>query len=417
MKKFLFSLLLLFTPIIAFAASMEYEAVIDNKFYLTLEEAVNSSKNGDTIKVLKNVTLENTLLINKNITIDLNNNNIESKEKVMKVEKGNLILTGSGIVRETMPNNFTIMLKGSSNEDDLDYSTIYIGSNVTLEGWNPLFIDQLGEVEVGKTTQSYPTAYGVKADIYGTLISKKDKDNSHGYGIYVNEKIKHNTNYPEIHIYDDAKITSDGVGIYIAGYSKFTIDKAIISGVDSGIAMKSGILNTNYTTLNGTGEKVSPVGSNTGINPTGAALQIESNNNYAGNMIINISNGKFTSNNTSTILEYVGNNTTRDTSITEISINGDGTYISGGSDATLKFSQYFNGRFVTGGNFTTDPSSYIPYGYRTRLRDGLYQVYNLWPTMATVNGNGKKSFPIIIIISIIAIIGISAFIIFKKKMK
>lgn len=405
-KKLLFAFLLFALPSIAFGATLNYEAAIDDTLYTTLEEAVLKAIDGDTIKLLANVTLENTLTIDKDITIDMNEFNIEAKQKVLKVENGNLVLTGKGTIRETVPDYYAIILKGSRNEDDLNYSTLTIGEDITVEGWSAILIDRLGEVSVNaittiyEDTTTYDTAYGIKVDVYGKLISKNDTSDDGGFGIYINGNIKHMTNYPEVHIYDGASIDSTNAGIYMAGYGEVTIDEASINGIGSGIAMKSGVLNLNKTNVTSTGEKQNPISYADRIGPTGAAILIESNNDYAGNMIINISDSDLYSENNSAILEYIGNTTTRDTSITEISINGNGTYTSNKDVATLELSDYFSGKFITGGYFSKDPTKYVASEYKATKDGDMYKVTKKFflSTMAEADSEEKSKFPVILII-------------------
>jgi len=49
-----------------------YAAKVGNTYYKTLAEAVAAAKDGDTVTLLKNVVLNSTLTLNKNMTLDLN---------------------------------------------------------------------------------------------------------------------------------------------------------------------------------------------------------------------------------------------------------------------------------------------------------------------------------------------------------
>ena len=311
-KMFLF--FILFIPLFVKASSTEpvYNEgfLLNGKLYNTFLEAFNDAKDGDTITLFENVTLESTLIIDKDITINLNGNTIESADSVLRVQGGHLKLIGDGVVKETSPNMYAVLLKGSTNKDDNDYSYVYVGKDVILEGWAPVFIDKLGNV--GDST--YNSSYGVKADIYGTLHGVDDTSGGSGIGVYVNGIVQDKDNYPIVNIHDGASVTGSGVGIYMAGYSDFNINKANISGIESGIGIKAGKLTLNGTTVIGTGEEEQPSSSTNGINPTGAALQIESNKAYLGNVDINIKNSTLKSNNNSSIVEYIANGTT-DTSV------------------------------------------------------------------------------------------------------
>ena len=92
--------------------------------------------------MLSSVTIEKPQLINKNITINLNGNNISGKSYVFKVQNGTLNLTGKGKVNELEPYFGAIVIKGSENSYDSEYSVVNVSSDVILEGWTGIFIDQ-----------------------------------------------------------------------------------------------------------------------------------------------------------------------------------------------------------------------------------------------------------------------------------
>lgn len=75
----------------------------------------------------------------------------------------------------------------------------------------------------------------------------------------------------------------------MAGYSNVLVDGAYIEANDAGIAIKSGILTINDGDVIVTGIDEVPTTLNpNGINRTGTTFQIESNNGYAGDIVIDI---------------------------------------------------------------------------------------------------------------------------------
>ena len=106
------------------------------------------------------------------------------------------------------------MLYGSVNKTDVNYSTVTVGKDVTLEGWAPVFIDKI------KGEDGLFYGYGITANIYGTLNGIPDSSGDKGHGIYINGDIKHKENYPVINVYSGAKVTTPGDGIYAAGYRR-----------------------------------------------------------------------------------------------------------------------------------------------------------------------------------------------------
>ena len=112
---------------------------------------------------------------------------------------------------------------------------------------------------------------------------------------------------------DGAEVKSTGNGLYIAGYSTFYIGDAYIEGDESAIGIKSGKLIIDGATLVCNGEDYTPTsGYQNGIKPSGATIQIESNNGYKGKMEIDISGGNFISKNSNVIYEYIGRGDTRE---------------------------------------------------------------------------------------------------------
>ena len=223
---------------------------------------------------------------------------------------------------------------------------------------------------------------------------------------------------------ETTKITSEGDGLYIAGYATVNINGASITGKDSGLALKSGIFNINSGTISCTGADRTPTSGNTnGINPSGTAIQIESNNNYAGNIELNIKGGLIKSSNSYAMYEYTTNSSS--TKVSSISISG-GEFISGDSKPVFSFSDSFKAKhsaFISGGEFSSNPSSYLKSGYTTEEKNNMYEVISA--TAKEVNPvnkndlgekNNNKSTFLIISIPLLAIFGFLAYV-FRDSLK
>lgn len=395
-KKYIFALLFFIMIPFVVSASGGLEAKVGDRYYETLEEAILNATSSDTITLISNVQLEYSLDINKTVNINLNNNNISSPTTVFNVQDGVLNISGRGTIKELEPNYGAIMLKGSSDSTDTEYSVVNIGSDVTLEGWSGIFINH----ELSK-------AYGVVVNLDGKISAVNDINGGSGVGVYVNGNIKHQDNAPIINILDNAEIVSSGNGLYIAGYSTFNIGKSYISGIESGIGIKSGILNIDGATVICEGKDNTPTeGYNNGINASGAAIQIESNSGYAGKIQLNISKGNFKSKNSNVIYEYIGKGS--NSLIYSMSISG-GSFISEASKDVFKFSDSFNdihSGFISGGEYSSNPNSYLKSGYTTIKEDDLFVVTK--NTIKTVIShsinNSNNSFLEFLIISALVII-------------
>ena len=386
-------------------ASNTIQARIGNRFFDTLEEAIIAAGTNDIITLTSNVSLDDTLPINKNVNINLNNFNITANEKVFEVEGGSLNLSGTGKVIETNPYYGAIVIKGSDDPNKNDYSTISVGSGITLEGWSGIFIDH----------NDNNTGYGILVNMNGDINAKDDFDGGPGAGIYVNGNIKHQNNAPIINLSDTVNITSTGNGIYSAGYATYNINGATISGVESGLGIKSGSFNIFDGTIRGTGEDKTPTsGNNNGINPSGASIQIESNPGYSGNIDLMIKNGLFESNDSNVIYEYTVNGNT--TQVKDIELNG-GTYTSKVGKDVFRLSDSFKNNhssFISGGTYSSNPTTYLKSGYSVNENDSQYEVISSTISVFGENNNDNNSITPVLIILALAIIGIIVYLNRKK---
>lgn len=404
-KNILFLVLLIFIVPISVSASATPMAKIGQKYYYNLEEAIINANSEDVVTLVSDVNLDNSLLINKDVNLNLNGNNIMAKEKVFQVKGGFLNIVGKGIIKETEPYYGAIMLIGSSDYTDEKYSVVRVGKDVVLEGWSGIFINH----ESSKS-------YGVVAYLDGKINAVDDIDDGLGIGIYVNGNIKDKKGSPIVNISDTAQINSTGTGLYIAGYSTFNIGKSYISGVESGISMKSGILNIDGTTVICTGKDNTPTsGYNNGIKPSGAAIQIESNNGYAGKMQIDISNGNFTSMNSHVIYEYIGKG---DNSLIYSMSISNGSFISKSLKDVFSFSESFkdiHSGFISGGKYSSNPNTYLKSGYTVVADEDSFSVVK--STLKTVffNDYSNNNYFIKKLINLLFLIGLTIYIFFNRK--
>ena len=225
-------------------------ARIGEKGYTSFSAALDAAQAGDTIVLAADVENCDKILVGNggvsSLTVDLNGHNIGfAANNCFQVYGGELNVIGTGTIYEESPYYSPIMMYGS-NEDIADYSVVTIGENVTSKGWSGLFIDQNGDAN-----------YGMKANVYGTLVSVLDRTGAAGHGLYVNGNIKNQSNCPVITL-DGATIVSDGNGMYLAGYADTTIKDSQISCTEdgsAGIEIRAGVLNIeNSEVIGGFGE-------------------------------------------------------------------------------------------------------------------------------------------------------------------
>lgn len=404
---FLLLITVIRTPIVY--AGSNIKARIGNQFFDTLEEAIKAASSTDIINLTGNVTLSETLEINKNVNINLNNHTISATQRVFLIQGGSLNLSGTGKIMETQPNYGAITLKGSNDPNQKDYSTVSVGSGITLEGWSGIFI-----------AHNNKTGYGIRVNIDGDINAVDDASGGPGAGIYVNGYVQNKDNSPIININKTANITSTGNGIYAAGYAIYNINGAYIEGVESGLGIKSGSFNITNSTIIGSGKDKTPTtGNNNGINPSGVAIQIESNSEYEGNIELNINSGTIKSKNSNVIYEYTVNNVS--TKVKNINLNG-GIYSSDANKNVFSLSEsfkYTHPSFISGGTYSSDPTNYLKNGYTTfKNENSLYEVVISSSTMNILNRNTSNNesnyFDFILIFSIIIIIGTIVYLNRKK---
>lgn len=386
-------------------ADMLSKARIGNEYYDTLEEAISNASSTDTIILTSDTLLDDTIIINKNVNIDLNNHNISADNKVFLVQGGSLNLSGKGTIKEKNPYYGAIVIVGSEDLDDVDYSTISVSKDVTLEGWSGIFIDH----------SDNNNSAGVLINMNGSINALNDVDGDSGIGVYVNGKIKHDENAPIINLSNTVNIKSTGFGIYSAGNANYYINGAHIEGDEAGIGIKSGKFKILDGEILGTGPNKTPTaGNNNGINASGTSIQIESNSGYYGNIELDIRDGLFQSKESYVIYEYTVNGSS--TKIKEIDLSG-GDYISLNDSDVFKMSDSFNGThsgFVSGGNYSSSPSSYLIDGHSATLDNDMYvvvskEIDNNLPLIIRNNKGSNYIWSIIvtIVISLVLIVYIN----------
>ncbi|MDO4540815.1 MAG: S-layer homology domain-containing protein, partial [Syntrophomonadaceae bacterium] len=371
-----------------------------NAYYPTLAEAVAAAKANDTIKLLKDVTFTETLEIKdgKDFTLNLNNHDITTSHTddytvfpLLKIQNAKVNVTGVGTIAPGgtyfKHNSQGIQLLGSEQENAANYTVLTVGKDVKIGGY-------AHAVQIQQTKNK---AYGVVVNIYGTLDATYDTtgktylDNYGTVGITTNGKINATTgNVPKINVFEGAKVNS----IYAAGYAEWNISGGTITGDDSGIGIKAGKLKITGGTVSCTGRDTAPTsGYSNGIEASGAAIQIESNSDYAGKIEIDIANATITSANGYSIYEYLGKGTA--TAVERINIT------SGKFKGGILISEQLGTKKVitiTGGYFTTNPSAYVPSTHQAGTSDLTgysYMVQKFVPVVVDIPEEIKPVPPVV----------------------
>lgn len=244
-------------------------AQIGDQYYKTLEDAVLKVANGDTITLLKDVVLDKGINIGsvgseqKVLTLNLNGHSISATNLVIRVQNAKLTVIGPGKIYETSPYFGAILIKGSDNAENKDYTVVTVGAGVELEGWSPIFVDQYNGC-----------AYGVAVNVDGAkLTGKTDKDGGSGSAIYVNGTIKDQNNAPKL-VLNNVTQTATGAGMYLAGYANTTITGGSITGGNTGIEIRAGELTVNGATVVGNGVPTEVTPNGNGSTTVGAGIAV-----------------------------------------------------------------------------------------------------------------------------------------------
>lgn len=286
------------TLVMAFAIILPSIVFAETKEVKTQDELAEVFKNGGEAKLMENLTLTSDILLldGKKVTLDLNNHNILTQTKRLKVYKGDLILTGKGTINGTLHKGAPVTIYGSVDQNDANYSSLTVDKDVTLEGDSGTYISWGG---YGVTTGS---THGVVVNLKGTFKSVSEVPQPAFNISGNNQDIK---NCPIINIYSTAKFISKHYGLYAAGYAIWNIEGATIEGEKGGIGIKAGKINIKNAKIYATGEKVKGTYNGDDINATGAAIAIESNNGYAGNIELTIDGGEYHSAYGNSIYHYI----------------------------------------------------------------------------------------------------------------
>lgn len=314
-----------------------FSARIGDTYYASLANAVAdaSTTSTDTIKLLKDTTERLTLNNGKDITLDLDGHTLSYANQTVSVRHGKLTVNGPGTIKENSPYLGAILIKGSTNQGDTNYSVVNVNGDVTLSGWAPVFVDQNSE-----------KAYGITVNLNGaTLKAQKDTGGDNGVGLYVNGSIKDTVNAPVIKL-ENTTIDAQGEGMYLAGYADTTIKGGSIVGTQTGIEIRAGSLELNGGTYTATANTFTCGPNGSGSTTEGAAIAIAQHTTKK-DITVTINNGTFVG-----VKALNESNPQNNDPAPQVNLS-----ISNGNfNGEITTADVHN--FITGGYFTTDPSAY-----------------------------------------------------------
>ena len=344
-------------------------AVVDNTAYTTLEAAIESATEADTIQLLQDVTI-GTIIAENSFTLDLN---------TYEISGGLLYISGStaadtGIVVSISNGSINAADYGIliNNNAELNLSDVVIDS--ALYG---IFVP----VEVNYVAAVQPAAVNIQGGsvngddsamvICGVgdgvatptkLIANGTKFTGGIYGISGNGSA-HNT-YIEL---NDCSVTAGseegGIGIYHPQKGEIVINGSEITGIDSGIEIRAGELNiSGDTVITATATEFSARPNTNGTTMSGVAVAVSQHTTNLP-IAVNITGGTLKG------VKALYEEDLQDEESSNISVT-----VSGGTFEGDVGSENVTG-FISGGSFQTLPNeTLLGSGYAGVQYNGLYVV-------------------------------------------
>jgi len=190
----------------------EKNVQIGTNTYETINKAIESANNGDTIKILENIEITEKVEIpkNKEIKIDLNNKTITSNLVNTIENKGTLTITSMGIIRNEVDNGTVILNNGTLNiENGIITNATNGGKGIYNEGTVNISGGKI--VTEGIGTNCIYNAKNSKLNMNGGIIETIGFGSK---GIYNNSEVEILKNEDEEIIPNIVVSADDCIGIY-----------------------------------------------------------------------------------------------------------------------------------------------------------------------------------------------------------
>ena len=324
---------------------------------MTGADFLAKAKDG-VITLTGDVTLTSTwyILDGKTYTLNLNEHTLSGGIPVIQLMHGKLIINGVGTVKESTPYFGAVLIKGSENESDENYSVLEVNSNVTLEGWSAIFVDQ-----------NAAKAYGVSVTVNGAVLKGvNDTADEVGNGLYVNGSITHTENAPEISL-KNTTITATGEGMYLAGYATTTLTNCNTTGM-TGVEIRAGKLTVSGGAITGTATPLTVIPNGNGSTTAGAGVALAQHTTKLP-VIVTIENA--------TVKGYTGvyesNPQTNDSaSIAKVNLTISGGNFEAINNGTNAVYSKDCTNFISGGTFSSDVSAYAGSNAVASLKNVYY---------------------------------------------
>lgn len=257
-------------------------AQIGTQGYETLDEALEAAQANDTITLLKDIALTSTVTIDKNLTIDLNGNDIAATDcRAFHVTAGAFALTGSGKVSATASADMRAMatpsFKTSSSVVRVGSNTattsFTLGENVTVSSDWCYGVSYFGTKKQTVVIDGTVTVTGVQAALSGNGSEQYNKADG-GSDVTVNGTVSATQDYA---IYNPQTGT--------------TVINGSVTG-PGGIEVKAGSVTVNSgAVITATAQEQTHTASNDGTSTAGYAIAAVGSKSYQGEPAIMVTGG------------------------------------------------------------------------------------------------------------------------------
>ncbi len=195
-------------------------------------------------------------LNNHNINlIEGENNKVNS---AFQIKNGSLVLTGEGRIEGAPSNYKAIYLYGDTNPTAQNYSVLTINEKVLVDCTNgyAVMISANGNAGFGVVI----TTSGVLAGAYG--------------GLYINGTITQTDGNVPVFNVSGGIIATEGTAIYAAGFAIWNIDNAVLTGAETGMEIRAGIVSVKNSTIIGNGTPTNVNANGNGTTTVGAGIAV-----------------------------------------------------------------------------------------------------------------------------------------------
>ena len=244
-------------------------AEVEGRIYEDLNDAI-ADNNGVTVKLLKDIELNDRLNISNNVVLDLNTHTIKingDDARITAKERANVTIQNGNVIGD----NYALQAQDDATLNISNDASITAGG-YGVAVWDNAIVNSEGNITV----------------------------TGDGYGITGNGGYPQNT---QINITNGTITATNGSALYLPQTGTTTISGGVLTG-NTVIGIKAGALNITGGELIATGDKKEPVVKSNGFNYTGDVIYVEENKDYQDNISINITGGTLASTNGYIIQEY-----------------------------------------------------------------------------------------------------------------